>query len=57
MTLVEFRLEATAEGTLLTTSESGFDALSAQRRAEAIPMNTRGWEAQLQNIRGHVEKA
>lgn len=53
-TLVEFRLEEVAQGTLLTVVESGFDALPAGRRAEAFPKHTEGWVAQLENIAGHV---
>ena len=49
-TLVEFFLEKTSSGTLLKVKESGFDKITARRRAEAIKMNTGGWEAQLRNI-------
>jgi len=53
-TLVEFRLEKTAGGTLLTVIESGFDKIPAGRRPEALRMNERGWTAQLKNIESHV---
>ena len=53
-TLVEFRLEATATGTLLLLTESGFDQVPAGRRAEAFRMNDGGWSTQLRNIAGHV---
>lgn len=53
-TLVEFALEDTAEGTLLTVVESGFDQLPANRRDEAFRMNEGGWTTQLDNIRSHV---
>jgi uncharacterized protein YndB with AHSA1/START domain len=53
-TLVEFRLEKTAEGTLLTVTESGFDKIPAGRRAEAFRMNENGWAQQLTNIERHV---
>jgi uncharacterized protein YndB with AHSA1/START domain len=49
-TLVEFRLEKTAAGTLLVVTESGFDALPAERRGEAFRMNSGGWTEQLKNI-------
>lgn len=49
-TLVEFFLEQTATGTLLKVKESGFNKITASRRAEAFKMHTGGWEAQLQNI-------
>lgn len=55
-TLVEFRLEPTATGgTLLRLTESGFDKIPADRRAEAFRMNDGGWTIQMQNIREHVE--
>ena len=53
-TLVEFRLEATEDGTVLTVTESGFDAIPAHRRAEAFRMNERGWSIQVENIARHV---
>jgi uncharacterized protein YndB with AHSA1/START domain len=53
-TLVEFRLEATPGGTLLTVTESGFEALPPGRRSEAFRMNSNGWAAQLGNIEAHV---
>jgi uncharacterized protein YndB with AHSA1/START domain len=53
-TLVEFRLEKTAEGTLLTVTESGFDKIPAARRAEAFPRNEGGWTEQMKNIERHV---
>ena len=55
-TLVEFRLEATGEGTRLSISESGFDALpDEENRADALRRNTQGWNAQADNIIAHVE--
>ena len=53
-TLVEFRLEDAAGGTMLTVVESGFASLPANRRDEAFRMNSGGWEIQLKNIQGHV---
>ena len=53
-TLVEFRLEEVADGTLLTVVESGFDRIPAARRAEAFRMNDQGWGTQMENIRRHV---
>ncbi|OOG62177.1 vanillate O-demethylase oxidoreductase VanB [Rhodanobacter sp. B04] len=53
-TLVEFRLEPSAGGTLLRITETGFDKIPASRRAEAFRMNDGGWTAQLENIRKHV---
>jgi len=54
-TLVEFRLEETVGGTMLTLSESGFDNIPPGRRAEAFRMNEQGWSGQIENIRRHVE--
>ena len=54
-TLIEFRLEEAADGTLLTVVESGFDGIPAERRAEAYRMNAQGWAEQLENIQRHVE--
>ena len=54
-TLVEFRLEKAAEGTLLTIVESGFDRVPAHRRERAFRMNDGGWAAQAENIKKHVE--
>lgn len=56
-TLVEFFLESTAIGTLLKVKESGFNKITASRRAEAFKMHTGGWEAQLQNIKGFLVEA
>ena len=54
-TLVEFRLEETVGGTMLTLSESGFDNIPVDRRAEAFRMNEQGWSGRIENIRRHVE--
>jgi uncharacterized protein YndB with AHSA1/START domain len=56
-TLVEFKLEKTATGTLLTVVESGFDKVPAERRAEAFRMNENGWGQQLKNIETYVTEA
>ncbi len=56
-TLIEFRLKATATGTLLTVTESGFDKIPAERRAEAILRNDSGWAQQMKNIQAYVTKA
>jgi uncharacterized protein YndB with AHSA1/START domain len=53
-TLVEFRLEKTAQGTLLMVTESGFDRIPAGRRAEAFLRNDGGWTEQMKNIERHV---
>jgi uncharacterized protein YndB with AHSA1/START domain len=57
-TLVEFRLEKAANGTLLTITESGFEKLKDdQRRLEALRMNEGGWTEQVRNIEAHVTRA
>ncbi|SHL57010.1 SRPBCC family protein [Rhodanobacter sp. OK091] len=56
-TLIEFRLEPSGDGTLLTLTESGFDSIPAGRRAEAFRMNDNGWTQQMENIRRHVEES
>jgi len=53
-TLVEFRLEATREGTRLTITESGFSALPNPRRLEAMRSNREGWDIQAGHIAAHV---
>ena len=55
-TLVEFTLEDAPGGTKLTVVESGFDRLPAARRAEAFPMNSEGWTAQIGNIERYVTR-
>ncbi len=53
-TLVEFQLEPTAEGTMLTITESGFEALPDPRRLEVMRGNTAGWNFQAENITAYV---
>jgi len=54
-TLVEFRLEKTAGGTLLRVTESGFDKLPSNRRLDAFRGNDSGWAQQIKNIETYVE--
>jgi uncharacterized protein YndB with AHSA1/START domain len=53
-TLVEFKLQETEDGTLLSVLESGFDNVPVSRRLEAFRMNSDGWDEQMQNIERHV---
>jgi uncharacterized protein YndB with AHSA1/START domain len=53
-TLVEFRLEPTAKGTLLVVTESGFSKIPEARRAEAFLRNDGGWTQQMGNIETYV---
>jgi uncharacterized protein YndB with AHSA1/START domain len=55
-TLVEFRLEPIAGGTLLTVTESGFDKIPSARRAQAFKSNDGGWAQQMKNIEAYVSK-
>ncbi|MGO9261554.1 MAG: SRPBCC family protein [Bryobacteraceae bacterium] len=55
-TLVEFRLEDTEGGTLVTVVESGFDRLSLDRRAKAFEENEKGWEIQLAALAEYAGK-
>ena len=56
-TLVVFELEETAEGTVLTVVESGFDGIPLTRRLEAYRGNEQGWEAQMKAIERYVGQA
>jgi uncharacterized protein YndB with AHSA1/START domain len=53
-TLVEFKLEETASGTLLVLTESGFENVPNGRRPEAFRMNDGGWTEQMKNIEDYV---
>lgn len=55
-TLVEFRLEPTASGTLLRITESGFEALPEDRRQGSYQRNEGGWTEQVKNIQAYLEK-
>ena len=53
-TLVTFRLREVEGGTLLTVTESGFDAIPEWRRKDAYRGNDEGWTEQMRNIERHV---
>jgi hypothetical protein len=55
-TLVEFRLQKTANGTLLVVTESGFDNLPGDLRLEAFRRNEGGWSEQMKNIKNYVDQ-
>jgi len=42
-TLIVFSLEETADGVLLTVTESGFDGIPLSRRVQAFTANEQGW--------------
>jgi uncharacterized protein YndB with AHSA1/START domain len=56
-TLIEFVLEEAAGGVLLTVTESGFDRIPLERRAQAFTANEGGWEKQMQLIAKYVAHA
>ncbi len=56
-TLVEFRLDESDAGTVLTIVESGFDRIPVARRDKAFRMNEQGWAEQSQNVERHVSQA
>jgi uncharacterized protein YndB with AHSA1/START domain len=49
-TLVEFTLQETAEGVLVTVTESGFENIPLARRATAFTANTQGWSMMINMI-------
>ena len=55
-TLVEFRLQEIATGTLLIVTESGFDKIPAERRAEAFKRNDGGWAQQMRQIEAYLDQ-
>ena len=55
-TLIQFELEEVEGGTQLTITESGFDQLPLQRRAEAFQANEGGWEHQTRLVAKYVQE-
>ena len=53
-TLVEFRLQPTPTGTLLTVSVSGFENVPSEWRGDAMRGNDGGWTQQMENIKKYV---
>jgi len=53
-TMVTFTLEATAAGTRLHLSETGFEEVSLARRAKVFEENTKGWDEVLVWLREYV---
>ena len=53
-THVVFELQAVAEGTLLTLSESGYDRVPLERRAQAFLQNEGGWEHQTKLLQKYL---
>lgn len=55
-TLVTFELEDAPGGISLTITESGFDQIPLERRAEAFTSNDGGWTKQIELIQKYVER-
>ena len=53
-TLVEFVLETVAGGVMLTLTESGFDQIPIERRAQAFAANDGGWGMVIKLIEGYL---
>jgi len=57
MTLVEFELEEIPQGTRVTVTESGFDAVPLSRRAQAFDGNKEGWRIMMGVLGKHLDHA
>jgi uncharacterized protein YndB with AHSA1/START domain len=55
-TLVTFHLEVIPDGTLVTVTEEGLEALPEAYRRTRFELNDRGWKLQLNNIAEYLEK-
>src|SRR5262245_44994675 len=56
-TLIVFTLEESGNGVLLTVTESGFDRIPIERRAQAFTANEGGWTKQMTLIEKYLAKA
>jgi uncharacterized protein YndB with AHSA1/START domain len=56
-TTVTFTLEPSGQGTRLSVSETGFDAISLARRAKVYDDNSQGWSTVLVWVQQYVETA
>lgn len=56
LTTVTFTLTETATGSHLQITETGFDALPADRRTKAFAMNDAGWTTQAKQIADYLAK-
>jgi len=55
-TLVTFELQEATGGILLKITESGFDQIPLERRAEAFTSNDQGWTEQAKLIQKYLEQ-
>jgi antitoxin (DNA-binding transcriptional repressor) of toxin-antitoxin stability system len=53
-TLIAFRLEKVADGVELTITESGFDQIPIERRAQAFSANEGGWSIMVKVIEEYL---
>ena len=53
-TLIEFTLADAQDGTMLTVTESGFDQIPLERRANAFASNDQGWAIMMTLIEKHL---
>jgi len=53
-TLIEFVLEDATGGIMLTVSESGFDRIPLERRAQAFTSNDEGWSIMMKLIETYL---
>jgi uncharacterized protein YndB with AHSA1/START domain len=56
-TLIEFVMEKTPDGVLLTVTESGFDQIPLKRRAKAFEQNEAGWTIVIQLVGKYLAQA
>lgn len=54
-TLVTYTLEDVNDGTRVTVTETGFEALPADARQSQINNNTEGWGIVMDRMKAHVE--
>ena len=55
-TLVVFTLDDKPDGVLLTVTETGFDRIPLERRAQAFAANEGGWTMQMTLIEKHLAR-
>jgi uncharacterized protein YndB with AHSA1/START domain len=56
-TLIEFLLQETKDGVMLTVTESGFDQIPLARRVKAFTANEQGWGMALKVIEEYLVRA
>jgi len=56
-TLVTFHLETVPEGTQITVTETGFEALPEELRQIPFDRNNEGWGIQMDNIAAYLQTA